>query len=104
MYVVKSNQELQLVLQQHDRVIVDFFATWCGPCKHAAVKFAALEPQFPNLAFIKVDIDQGQDIANEYEISAVPSFILFHQGKQVEKIIGMDKLDMLVSKASAAQP
>jgi thioredoxin 1 len=51
-------------------VVVDFFATWCGPCKQIAPKFAELSGQNPKTVFLKVDVDLAKDLAQQYEVRA----------------------------------
>ena len=64
-------------------VVVDFFATWCGPCKQIAPEFEKLSAQFPSFFFCKVDVDESADIAQNYGISAMPTFMLFNRGTKV---------------------
>jgi thioredoxin 1 len=69
--------------------VVDFFATWCGPCKMLAPVLEGLSSEMEGKAkFIKVDIDQSLDLANEFQISSVPTMIIFKDGQKAEQLIG----------------
>mgnify|MGYP000905360550 CR=1 FL=1 len=69
--------------------IVDFFATWCGPCKMLAPVLEGLSKEMEEKAkFIKVDIDQSLDLANEFQISSVPTMIIFKDGQKAEQLVG----------------
>lgn len=70
--------------------VVDFFATWCGPCKAIAPHFANLAAQKTNVNFVKVDVDKSRDIAQQYQIRAMPTFIFFKNGRVIETIEGAD--------------
>ena len=70
--------------------VVDFFATWCGPCKAIAPHFANLATQKTNVNFVKVDVDKSRDIAQQYQIRAMPTFIFFKNGRVIETIEGAD--------------
>ncbi|KXL42729.1 hypothetical protein M433DRAFT_71428 [Acidomyces richmondensis BFW] len=81
-----SLKDFQSLLSSHTYVAVDFFADWCGPCKVIAPVYANLSKKhsIPGiLAFAKVNVDQAQDIARQYGISAMPTFMFFKEGKQV---------------------
>ena len=76
--------------------VVDFFATWCGPCKMLAPVFEELSGEMDNVNFFKVDVDQALDIARKYAITTVPTMIIFKDGKEQEKFSGyMQKEDIL---------
>jgi len=69
--------------------IVDFFATWCGPCKMLAPVLEGLASDMEGKAkFIKVDIDQSLDLANEFQIASVPTMVIFKDGQKVDQLIG----------------
>ena len=71
-------------------VVVDFTATWCGPCKQIAPRFKELseEGQNGNVLFLKVDVEEAPDVAAECKISAMPTFHFYKNGKLVEKFTG----------------
>jgi len=73
-----------------DYVLVDFFATWCGPCKAAEPMVAELASELaPTLDVVKLDIDQSPDIAQRFSIMSVPTFILFESGTPVKSWVGV---------------
>ncbi|ALP89596.1 thioredoxin [Clostridium butyricum] len=70
-------------------VLVDFFATWCGPCKMLGPVLEDLGKELEGKAkIIKVDIDQSGDLADEFRISSVPTMILFKDNKIVDTMVG----------------
>nr|CAB3264381.1 thioredoxin-2 [Phallusia mammillata] len=68
-------------------VVVDFFATWCGPCKVIGPKLEELSNTLDFVA-LKVDVDNAEDVAGKYEIKAMPTFIFFKNGQKVGEMVG----------------
>lgn len=69
--------------------LVDFFATWCGPCKMLAPVLEEVSKEFEGRAkVVKVDVDELRDLAMEYHIASVPTVILFKDGKLVAQTMG----------------
>ncbi len=68
--------------------IVDFFATWCMPCKMLAPVLQIMEEKYSNIKFVKVDIDECQDLAQEYSIMSVPTLLFFRSGELVGREVG----------------
>lgn len=64
-------------------VVIDFFATWCGPCKIIAPQFEELSKQHSSIIFLKVDVDENDEIAATYEVSSMPTFIFIKKGEVV---------------------
>eukprot|EP00814_Leptocylindrus_danicus_P002647 CAMPEP_0116034128 /NCGR_PEP_ID=MMETSP0321-20121206/19415_1 /TAXON_ID=163516 /ORGANISM="Leptocylindrus danicus var. danicus, Strain B650" /LENGTH=105 /DNA_ID=CAMNT_0003510365 /DNA_START=154 /DNA_END=471 /DNA_ORIENTATION=+ len=89
--VAASNEKL---------LVVDFTATWCPPCRMIAPKFEQMAKDFPDVTFIKVDVDEGQDVAAQAGVSCMPTFMFYKGGKKVEQIEGADeaKLKSTVTK------
>jgi len=85
----KADFDSQLTLAGDKVVIVDFFATWCGPCKMIAPKLEELAvEQSASLVVLKVDVDECQELAEEYSISSMPTFIFIKNGKKVDEFSG----------------
>ena len=68
-----------------ERVLVDFFANWCGPCKMLT---PVLEKVESNIKVIKVDVDKYENLAREYGVMSIPTIILFESGKEIKRNIG----------------
>lgn len=87
--IVKSQEFQTKVLDADKPVLVDFFATWCGPCKRLGPTVDEIEKDKAGEAYVyKVDIDQSPDIAANYRVNSVPTLILFKNGEPVKKSIG----------------
>merc|ERR1712037_141996 len=84
-------------------VVVDFHATWCGPCKMIAPIIVEMAGKMDNVVFLKVDVDEAEDVAGEYNISAMPTFVFLKDGKKIDDLMGAnaDKLKELVNKHSS---
>ncbi|KAI3894281.1 hypothetical protein MKX03_001828 [Papaver bracteatum] len=80
-------------------MVIDFTATWCGPCKFMAPVFSELSERFPDAIFVKIDVDELPDVSREFGVQAMPTFILLKQGKEVDKIVGA-KRDELEKKVA----
>ncbi|XP_041077379.1 thioredoxin-like [Polyodon spathula] len=72
-------------------VIVDFTATWCGPCKMISPIFESLAEQHKDVVFLKVDVDDAQDVAEMCNVSSMPTFQFFKNGQMVEEFSGANK-------------
>ncbi|CAL3968344.1 unnamed protein product [Diplocarpon coronariae] len=83
-----SKAEFAAALKDHKIVVLDAFATWCGPCKLIAPQVVKFSDEFPNAHFTKLDVDEVPDVAQELGIRAMPTFIVFKDGEKFKEIVG----------------
>mmetsp|Transcript_15318 Transcript_15318/g.19977 ORF Transcript_15318/g.19977 Transcript_15318/m.19977 type:complete len:178 (-) Transcript_15318:357-890(-) len=69
-------------------IVVDFTATWCGPCKMIAPLFQELSEKLGDVVFVKVDVDENPDTAAKYNVSAMPTFLFIKDGAVVDRLMG----------------
>ena len=77
-------------------VLVDFFATWCGPCKMLSPVLEELSNE-ENIAIVKVDVDEAGPLAAQYGIQAVPTLMLFKNGERVDTRLGYQNKNQLLA-------
>jgi len=78
------------VLNSNVPVLVDFYATWCGPCKMVSPIIEQIEKEMDGKVKVcKIDVDEARDLAIKYEIMSIPTFLVFKNGNVVEKAVGM---------------
>ncbi|MFL8709602.1 thioredoxin [Clostridioides sp. GD02377] len=100
--IINNNEFINEVENKDGLVVVDFFATWCGPCKMLSPVYEALGNEMAEKAnFFKVDIDQSIELAQEFEVSTVPTVIIFKDGKPVDRLIGFIPKDNLKKKVES---
>ena len=97
--VINSEEFNNLVQHTEGIAVVDFFATWCGPCKMLAPVFQEVGNELDGKAnFYKIDIDASLDIARQFSVSTVPTVIIFRNGEPIERLVGFMPKENLLSK------
>lgn len=100
---ILNNSQFYNKLRTSDKLVVmDFFATWCGPCKMLTPIFESLSKEMlDKVDFAKLDIDRSLEIAQQYKIVSVPTTIIFKNGREVQRIVGFIPKEQLKSKIKA---
>lgn len=88
-HTVTSENSLRQYLGDN-LVVVDASASFCQPCRLMAPKFAQLATDYPNVTFVKFDVDEAPDLASQYNITAMPTFLFIKNGQVIDKVIGAD--------------
>lgn len=100
---VKSKKELEAKFAEagNKLVVVDFFATWCGPCKRIAPLLDKLaEKHADKLVMLKVDVDEIDELVKQYKIEIMPTFVFKRNGEHLDTLVGSneEKLENLIEK------
>ncbi len=86
---ILNNKNFKPVIRS-GRVLIDFWAPWCAPCKMIAPTLNEIaEENLQKITIAKVNVDQNQQIAQKYNIRNIPTLILFHNGKEIKRIMGV---------------
>ena len=93
---VTSKNFEQEVLKSEKPVLIDFYATWCGPCKMLSPIVEEVAAENEDIKVVKIDIDKEQNIAVQYEIMSIPTLVVIKDGKEVNRSVGViGKSDIL---------
>ena len=89
---IRDIMQFMEVIQDNKKVIIDFYANWCGPCKRIKPIFGSLAEQYKDsILFCEVNVDVSQDLVANIGVNAMPTFILYENGKEFERIQGANE-------------
>ena len=97
MEVIKINEKEfnEKVLKSDKKVLVDFYADWCGPCKMLGPVIEKLAEEVNDYNFYKINVDNAENIAREYGIMSIPALLIFEDGKLLKNSVGYKSMDEL---------
>ncbi|XP_051149521.1 thioredoxin H2-like [Andrographis paniculata] len=80
--------------QSNKLVVVDFTASWCGPCQYIQPAVNEFAETYRDVEFIKIDVDELEDVAKQFGVEAMPTFVLIKKGKEVDRVVGAKKEEL----------
>jgi thioredoxin 1 len=90
---LKSRDELTQILAKEDYVVLDFTASWCGPCQMMKPALEWIESSYPRVVIVTIDVDRFQKLYKEYSVSSIPDLRLMRKGEMVERFVGVPKME-----------
>ncbi|QOV19638.1 thioredoxin [Blautia liquoris] len=99
---LKKDKFDEAIQEKGKLVVIDFFATWCGPCKVLSPVVDQASEEFTDVAFYKVDIDEEMELAQRYQVMSVPTVLFIKEGEVVNKSVGsipIERLRDLINEA-----
>lgn len=84
-------------------VVVDFFATWCGPCKMLSPIIDEVENEMSDIEFIKIDVDKEEELARKFGVMSIPTVIIFKDGEIKSQNVGFMSKDEIIEMINTAK-
>ena len=102
MAIIATNTSFDSLLESEKLIIVDFWATWCGPCRMLSPLLDEVEAEMSDkITVVKVNVDDADEIAMRYRIMSIPTLLFFKNGQVVDKTVGAMPKSTLVDKINA---
>ena len=99
---VATNTNFSELLQDEKLVVVDFWATWCGPCRMISPILDEVEEEMPDkITVVKVNVDDADEIATRFRIMSIPTLLFFKDGQLVDKTVGAMPKNALIERINA---
>lgn len=95
--IIKPDNFEKEVLQSDKPVLVDFFATWCGPCQMLAPIIEEIAKENTDIKVCKADVDENMELAQKYRISVVPTLMAFKNGEVINQMSGAESKEKILS-------
>ncbi len=93
---ITTKEEFEQLIKDNNNVVIDFYATWCGPCKMLAPVMENVSEEFNNIAFVKVDVDQAEELASMFGITSIPTVVYIKNQSLALKELGFKPKEKIV--------
>ena len=95
---IETHEEFEKLLKEFSNlIVVDFTATWCGPCQNIAPFYDELAEKYEDVIFVKVDVDENEDTSEVCRIEGMPTFQFFKNEEKIDEIVGCDREKLVES-------
>lgn len=81
------------VVESDKPVVIDFWASWCGPCKMMSPIVDELASEMPNIKVGKINVDEENELAAQFRVMSIPTLVLLEKGKEVKRVVGVQSKD-----------
>jgi thioredoxin len=102
--MIKNEEEFSKLKEANKKIAIDFTATWCGPCQRIGPVFAKMADDFPDIKFVKIDVDEAEDLSASFNVEAMPTFVFMKDSEEFERMVGAseEKLKEALDKLKSA--
>lgn len=93
-----NNQNFEEVVLKSDKlVVVDFFATWCGPCQMLSPVLEEISHELADVTIVKVDVDEAPQLAEKYGVFSIPNVVMIKDGKEIDRFVGFSSKEVVIN-------
>lgn len=93
-----NNQNFEEVVLKSDKlVVVDFFATWCGPCQMLSPVLEEISHELSDVTIVKVDVDEAPQLAEKYGVFSIPNVVMIKDGKEIDRFVGFNSKEVVIN-------
>lgn len=86
-----SGEKLSQLQKDGNKILVDFWAKWCGPCKSLIPRLENIEKDYQNVKFVKIDVDENSDFAMSMDIRSIPTVMVFNGNELIDRSSGLQQ-------------
>lgn len=91
-----KDEDYKKIVKENKKVVIDCYASWCGPCKMLSPILDEISNELDNILFCKIDVDNAENITNDFEIMSIPTILIFEDGTLKNKIVGLRSKSELI--------
>ena len=91
-----TKEEFEIIINSKEKVLVDFYADWCGPCKMLRPVLEEIAKEKEDIKIVSINVDQEETLAREYHVFSIPCLVLINNGKEEKRTVGFQEKEKLL--------